>query len=164
MKVKVFNKSNLQLPKYETEEAAALDLLANAFDGTFDELGMSVINQEEDDWTIILQPNKRVLIKTGLHVQVPSGYKLEVLPRSGNALKAGITVLNSPGTVDADYRGEVGVILVNTSKKPFTIKKGDRIAQADLVKVETIEWDSVDSLEELEKTERGEKGFGSSGK
>lgn len=146
MKLKVINKSGFDLPKYETENSAGLDLKAS-FEETF-----GFFN---------LKSGKSALIKTGLFLEIPKGYEAQVRPRSGLALKNGITVLNSPGTIDADYRGEIGVILINHSNEDFHIYRGDRIAQLVFNKVEQAEWEEVDSLEE---TERGEGGFGSTGK
>ncbi|ROI08107.1 dUTP diphosphatase [Chryseobacterium sp. H3056] len=140
MKVKIINKSAHPLPKYQTELSAGMDLYANL--------------PEE----ITLKSLERKLIPTGLYLELPEGFEAQVRPRSGLALKHGITVLNSPGTIDADYRGEVGVILVNLSAEDFTIKDGDRIAQMVLAKYETAEWESADSLSE---TTRGAGGFGS---
>jgi dUTP pyrophosphatase len=140
MKVKIINKSAHPLPKYQTELSAGMDLYANL--------------PEE----ITLKSLERKLIPTGLFLELPEGFEAQVRPRSGLALKHGITVLNSPGTIDADYRGEVGVILVNLSAEDFTIKDGDRIAQMVLAKYETAEWESADSLSE---TTRGAGGFGS---
>ena len=145
MKVKVINKSGFDLPKYETENSAGIDLKAC----------------ELPKQGAYVMSGTRALIKTGLFLEIPKGYEAQVRPRSGLALKNGITVLNSPGTIDADYRGEIGVILINHSEEPFEIKNGDRIAQLVFNKVEQAEWDEVDSLEE---TERGEGGFGSTGK
>ena len=143
MKVKVINKSSHELPKYETSASAGLDLRANL----------------EEPFS--LHPLERVLIKTGIFLEIPEGYEAQVRPRSGLSLKKGITVLNSPGTIDADYRGEVGVILVNLSKQPFVIENGDRIAQLVFAKVEQAAFIEVNVLAE---TERGAGGFGSTGK
>lgn len=131
------------MPQYETSASAGLDLKAN-----IDEL-------------IVLKPLERVLIKTGLFLEIPEGYEAQVRPRSGLALKNGITVLNAPGTIDADYRGEVGVILINLSSVDFTIQPGERIAQLVFAKFEQAQWNNVT---ELSETERGEGGFGSTGK
>ncbi|MFA5574663.1 MAG: dUTP diphosphatase [Brumimicrobium sp.] len=143
MKIKVINKSKHDLPQYETIASAGLDLRANI---------------EE---SVTIKTLERTLIKTGLFLEIPIGYEAQVRPRSGWALKNGITVLNSPGTIDADYRGEIGVILVNLSNDSFTIEDGDRIAQMVFAKVEQAEWEV--SLE-LSETERGAGGFGSTGK
>jgi dUTP pyrophosphatase len=143
MKVKVINKSKHALPNYETMCSAGLDLRACI------------------DAPYTLQPLERTLIKTGLFLEIPAGFEAQVRPRSGLALKKGITVLNAPGTIDADYRGEVGVILINLSKQPFVIEDGDRIAQLVFAKVTQAEWELT---EDLSKTERGEGGFGSTGK
>ena len=143
MKVKIINKSNNELPAYETSASAGLDLRAFIPE------------------TITLLPWERKLIKTGLFLEIPEGYEAQVRPRSGLALKNGITVLNSPGTIDADYRGEIGVILVNISQDNFEITSGDRIAQLIFAKVKQAKWIVA---EELSETERGEGGFGSTGK
>ncbi len=142
MKVKIINKSNHELPAYETIASAGLDVRANI--------------QE----SIILKPLERTLVKTGLFMEIPVGYECQVRPRSGLAFKKGITVLNAPGTIDADYRGEVGVILINLSNEEFKIENGERIAQLVFAKVEQAEWDNVDVLTE---TDRGAGGFGSTG-
>src|SRR5690554_1182048 len=143
MKVKIINRSKHDLPQYETEASAGVDLRANA----------------EEPFT--LQSLERTLIKTGLFLEIPEGYEAQVRPRSGLAIKHGITGLNSPGTIDADYRGEVGVILVNLSQEPFVIEDGDRIAQLVFSKVKQAKWITT---EELSVTERGAGGFGSTGK
>lgn len=143
MKIKVINKSNFDLPQYETKASAGLDLKANI------------------DETITLKPLERTLVKTGLFIEIPEGYEAQVRPRSGLAFKNGVTVLNAPGTIDADYRGEVGVILINLSNDAFTIQPGDRIAQIVFAKFEQADWNDVDALTE---TVRGEGGFGSTGK
>jgi dUTP pyrophosphatase len=142
MKIKIVNKSSHALPAYETEQSAGVDLRANL------------------DEEIHIKSLERVLVKTGLYIQLPKGYEAQVRPRSGLALKKGITVLNSPGTIDADYRGEIGVILVNLSKDDFTIANGDRIAQLVIAKHEQADWEQVDKLDE---TNRGQGGFGSTG-
>ncbi len=143
MKIKIVNKSNHPLPHYGTEAAAGVDLRANI------------------ETPITLKPLERTLVKTGLFIELPVGYEAQVRPRSGLAYKNGITVLNSPGTIDADYRGEVGVILVNLSNEPFVIENGERIAQLVIAKHEQAEWELV---EDLAETERGVGGFGSTGK
>lgn len=142
MTVEIINKSRHSLPKYETMASAGVDLRANI------------------DTPIVLKPLERCLVKTGLFMAIPVGYEGQVRPRSGLALKSGITVLNSPGTIDADYRGEVGVILINLSNEPFTIQDGERIAQLVVSKCEQAEFCLVN---ELTETERGEGGFGSTG-
>ncbi|GGF62718.1 dUTP diphosphatase [Wenyingzhuangia marina] len=142
MKVQIINKSKHDLPQYETSGAAGLDLKANI---------------EE---SIFLKPLERAIIKTGLFIALPQGYEAQVRPRSGLAAKKGITVLNSPGTVDADYRGEIGVILVNLSNDVFEVTDGERIAQLVIAKHEQAEWVEV---EELDSTQRGTGGFGSTG-
>lgn len=143
MKVQIINKSKHPLPQYATPLSAGLDLRANLND------------------PITLQPLQRVLVPTGLYIALPAGYEAQVRPRSGLALKKGITVLNTPGTIDADYRGEVCVILVNLSADPFVIEDGERIAQMVVARHEQVEWQPV---EQLESTERGEGGFGHTGK
>lgn len=142
MQIKIINKSDYALPSYETKGSAGLDLRANI------------------DNPIVLQPLDRALIPTGLFMELPVGYEAQIRPRSGLALKKGITVLNSPGTVDSDYRGEVGVILINLSSVDFTINPGDRIAQMVIAKHEQAEWVEVDGLS---STERGDGGYGHSG-
>ena len=142
MQIKIINKSDYALPSYETKGSAGLDLRANI------------------DNPIVLQPLDRALIPTGLFMELPVGYEAQIRPRSGLALKKGITVLNSPGTVDSDYRGEVGVILINLSSVDFTINPGDRIAQMVIAKHEQAEWVEVDGLS---STERGAGGYGHSG-
>jgi dUTP pyrophosphatase len=138
----IVNQSNNPLPYYSTEHSAGMDLRAFLSE------------------SIAMQPMERALIPTGLFIEVPEGYEAQVRPRSGLAIKNGITVLNTPGTIDADYRGEVKVILINLSNEPFTIQNGDRIAQMVIAKYEKITWTEVAQLSE---TERGAGGFGSSG-
>lgn len=142
MRVEIINKSKHPIPQYATELSAGVDLRANIED------------------PIVLKPLARVLVKTGLYIALPEGTEAQVRPRSGLAYKKGITVLNSPGTIDADYRGEIGVLLVNLSNEEFLIEDGERIAQLVFAKHETAEWDVV---EELSQTNRGEGGFGSTG-
>ena len=142
MIVKIINKSKNELPKYETLLSAGMDLRANL---------------EE---SIVLKPFQRLVVKTGLFISLQQGYEAQIRPRSGLALKKGITVLNSPGTIDADYRGEIGVILINLSDSDFEINSGDRIAQMIIAKHETIEWEPVNKLDD---SVRGDKGFGSTG-
>ena len=136
------NKSSNPLPAYESPLSAGMDIRA-------------FLNNN-----IILKPLERKLINTGLYVQLAKNYEAQVRPRSGLALKKGITVLNSPGTIDADYRGEIGVVLINLSNENFEIKSGDRIAQLVISKHETVQWDIVDTLDD---SNRGNKGFGSTG-
>lgn len=143
MKIRIINKSKHQLPQYATPLSAGLDLRANI------------------DSPITLQPLQRCLVPTGLYMALPAGYEAQVRPRSGLAIKKGITVLNSPGTIDADYRGEVCIILVNLSNEAFVIEDGERIAQMVIARHEQAEWEEVDMLDE---TERGAGGFGHSGK
>ena len=140
MKIKIINKSQHPLPKYQTELSAGMDLYANI------------------DESITLKSLERKLIPTGLFLELPEGYEAQVRPRSGLSIKNGISVLNAPGTIDADYRGEIGVILVNLSTEDFSINNGDRIAQMVIAKYETAEWQQVS---EINKTERGAGGFGS---
>ena len=142
MEVKVINQSKHDLPRYETTAAAGVDLRANI------------------DAPITLKPLERILVKTGLFLELPIGYEAQVRPRSGLALKKGITVLNAPGTIDADYRGEVGVILINLSNEPFVIEDGERVAQLVFAEVTQAVWVETTNLSE---TARGEGGFGSTG-
>ena len=142
MKVEIINKSKHELPSYATALSAGMDLRANI------------------DTPIVLQPLERKLVPTGLFIALPQGYEAQVRPRSGLAIKKGITVLNSPGTIDADYRGEVCVILVNLSDEPFTITDGERIAQMVIARHEQVEWCECEVLDE---TDRGAGGFGHTG-
>ena len=142
MKVKVINRSSHALPAYETRSSAGMDVRANISEA------------------IVLKSMSRTLIPTGLFLEIPHGYECQVRPRSGLALKRGVSVLNTPGTIDADYRGEVGVILFNMSDEEFTVENGERIAQLVFAPVLQVEWDESESLSE---TERGVGGFGSSG-
>lgn len=142
MKVKIVNKSRNQVPAYATPLSAGMDVRADI------------------DEPITLNPLHRVLVPTGLHIALPEGYECQARPRSGLAVKHGITVLNSPGTIDADYRGELKMLLVNLSDTPFVIEPGERIAQLVVARHERVEWEEVDVLDE---TERGEGGFGSTG-
>jgi len=142
MTIQIINKSQHELPNYETIASAGMDLRAN-------------LTQ-----SITLNPLERAIVKTGLFIELPIGYEAQVRPRSGLAAKKGVTVLNSPGTIDADYRGEIGVILVNLSNEVFTVENGERIAQLIIAKHERAEWISVEVLSE---TSRGEGGFGSTG-
>lgn len=143
MKVSIQNTSKNPLPAYETKSSAGMDLRAN-------------LNEE-----VVLKPLERTLIPTGLRIELPIGYEAQIRPRSGLAAKHGITVLNSPGTIDADYRGEIKIVLVNLSNENFTIKHGERIAQMVIAKHETVEFSEVS---EVSQTERGEGGFGHTGK
>jgi dUTP pyrophosphatase len=142
MNINIINKSSHDLPEYATSASAGVDLRANL---------------EEQ---IVLSPLDRTIVKTGLFIELPIGYEAQVRPRSGLAIKKGITVLNAPGTIDADYRGEIGVILVNLSQESFTIKDGERIAQLVIAKHEQAEWNEV---EKLGDSTRGKDGFGSTG-
>ncbi len=142
MNINIINKSPHELPNYETNASAGMDLRANL------------------ETAVVLKPLERVIIKTGLFIELPIGIEAQVRPRSGLAAKKGVTVLNAPGTIDADYRGEIGVILVNLSNKDFTIENGERIAQLIIAKHERAEWNKVEVLSE---TARGEGGFGSTG-
>ena len=143
MKVNIINKSKHSLPAYETNLSAGMDLRANLSE------------------PIILQPMQRALIPTGLYIELPAGTEAQIRPRSGLAFKHGITVLNSPGTIDADYRGEIKVLLINLSQEAFEIKDSERIAQMVVSKHETVEWQLVETLNQ---TQRGEGGFGHTGK
>jgi dUTP pyrophosphatase len=143
MKVKIVNKSGNVLPEYQTSGAAGMDLRAEIAE------------------PITLSSLQRAVVKTGLFIELPAGYEAQIRPRSGFAAKQGVTVLNSPGTIDADYRGEIGVILVNLSKDPVTISKGDRIAQMVIARHERAEWEEVSALTD---SQRGSGGFGSTGK
>ena len=142
MKVKIINRSHHQLPEYATAQSAGVDLRANL------------------DEPVVMRPMERSLIPTGLFISLPVGFEAQVRPRSGLAIKKGITVLNTPGTIDADYRGEIGVILINLSQEDFTVNDGERIAQMVIARHEQAEWIQVETLDE---TERGAGGFGHSG-
>lgn len=142
IEIKVINKGHHPLPQYATEQSAGMDLRANI------------------DEQIVIQPMQRLLIGTGLHIALPKGYEAQIRPRSGLALKHGITVLNSPGTIDADYRGEIGVLLINLSDKDFVINDGERIAQMVIARHEQARFALVEALDE---TERGEGGYGHTG-
>lgn len=142
MQINIINKSSHKLPHYETIASAGMDLRANISE------------------PIILKPLERTIVKTGLFIELPVGFEAQVRPRSGLAAKKGITVLNAPGTIDADYRGEIGVILVNLSNEDFVIENGERVAQLVIAKHERAEWNEVN---ELSETTRGEGGFGSTG-
>lgn len=143
MRIKIINKSKHPLPQYSTEASSGMDLRANL----------------END--VLLKPLERIMVPTGLFLEIPDGYEAQIRPRSGLAIKNGITILNSPGTIDADYRGEVCIILVNLSKENFVIKDGERICQMVISKHEKAEWISVENLLD---TERGIGGFGHTGK
>ncbi len=143
MQIKIVNKSNNELPAYSTEMSAGMDIRAFLKE------------------PVVLKPLERRLIPTGLYVEIPKGFEAQIRPRSGLALKKGITVLNTPGTIDADYRGEIGVILINLSQEDFVIENGERICQMIIAAHETVEWNLVEVLEE---TERGAGGFGHTGK
>ena len=143
MEIKIVNKSNNELPAYSTELSAGMDLRASLPEA------------------VVLKPLERKLIPTGLFVEIPAGFEAQIRPRSGLALKKGITVLNTPGTIDADYRGEIGIILINLSNEDFIIENGERICQMIISAHETVQWNLVKKLEE---TERGVGGFGHTGK
>lgn len=143
MKVKIVNHSPFDLPSYATPFSAGMDLRANL------------------EQPVTLAPLERSLIPTGLHIELPAGYEAQVRPRSGLAAKHGISIVNAPGTIDADYRGEIKVILVNLSNEPFTVEPGERIAQMVVARHETVAWEPVETLEE---SQRGSGGFGSTGK
>lgn len=142
IKVKIINNSGFDLPAYETFSSAGMDVRAAVKE------------------PVVLNPMQRLLVPTGLRVQLPHGYEMQLRPRSGLALKKGITLLNTPGTVDADYRGEIGVILINLSQEPFTINPGERICQMVVSSYTHVEWQAVNKIDE---TERGEGGFGHTG-
>lgn len=142
MTIRIVNQSDHPLPAYESAASAGMDLRAQL------------------DSPIVLEPQERGIVKTGLFIELPVGVEAQVRPRSGLAIKKGVTVLNAPGTIDADYRGEIGVILINLSNKPFTINHGDRIAQLVIAKHETITWKPA---EKLSDSNRGSAGFGSTG-
>ncbi len=142
MKVQIINKSKHPLPAYATEQSAGMDIRANL------------------EQPVVLKPLQRCLVPTGLYIALPSGYEAQLRPRSGLALKKGITLLNTPGTIDADYRGEIGIILVNLSSEDFVIEDGERIAQMVIARYEQAEWKEVEILNE---TERGTGGFGHTG-
>ncbi len=142
IKIKVINRGHQQLPAYATSQSAGMDLRANLCE------------------SVILHPLERCLIPTGLYIALPPGYEAQVRPRSGLALKHGVTVLNTPGTIDADYRGEIGVVLVNLSQTDFVVKDGERIAQMIIARHEQGDFEEV---EELDETERGEGGYGHTG-
>ncbi len=143
MKVRIVNRSQHKLPAYETEHSAGMDLRANLEEG------------------MVLRPGERKMVKTGLFIEIPDGFEAQIRPRSGLALKNGISILNTPGTIDSDYRGEIGVILVNMSADEFVINDGDRIAQMVVAKYEKVE---LIQVEEIEETKRGAGGFGHSGR
>lgn len=142
VKVKIINRSHHQLPAYETPSSAGMDVRACI------------------DQPIVLQPMQRVLVPTGLYMQLPQGHECQIRPRSGLALKHGITVANSPGTIDADYRGEIKVILINLSQEPFVINDGERICQMVIANYTHVEWEPVEKIDE---TKRGQGGFGHTG-
>ena len=142
MKVQIINKSHHQLPQYATIQSAGVDLRANLSD------------------PVVLAPMQRALIPTGLYISLPAGYEAQVRPRSGLAIKKGITVLNSPGTIDADYRGEICIILINLSQEEFVVNDGERVAQMIIARHEQAEWVEVETLDE---TDRGAGGFGHTG-
>ena len=142
MKVRILNKSGFENPFYATPLSAGMDLKANV------------------DEPVVIAPLERAMIPTGLFIELPEGYEAQIRPRSGLAAKFGITVLNTPGTIDADYRGEIKVILVNLSKEPFTVQRGERIAQMVVAEHKRDEWEDA---QELSQTARGEGGFGSTG-
>ncbi len=143
MEIKIVNKSDNELPAYSTELSAGMDVRASLTE------------------PVVLKPLERKLIPTGLYVEIPAGFEAQIRPRSGLALKKGITVLNTPGTIDADYRGEVGIILINLSHEDFVVENGERICQMIIASHETVKWNLV---EKLEDTRRGEGGFGHTGK
>lgn len=143
MEVKIVNKSPFKLPEYATIHSAGMDMRANLTE------------------SMVIQPLQRVMVPTGVHIQLPDGFEAQIRPRSGLAAKHGIGIVNSPGTIDADYRGEIKIILVNLSNEPFTLNPGERVAQMVIARYEKAVWKECDSLEE---SERGEGGFGSTGR
>ena len=143
MKVKIVNRSTHALPEYKTKASSGMDIRANL------------------EQTVVLKPLERILIPTGLYIELPVGYEAQIRPRSGLALNEGLGILNSPGTIDADYRGEIGVIVVNLSNNVIQIENGERICQMVINRVEQAEWVEVETLDE---SERGEGGFGHTGK
>ncbi len=143
MKVKVINRSANELPRYETPSSAGMDVRADLAGA------------------IVLKPLERTLVPTGLHVELPEGYEMQIRPRSGLAIKHGLTLLNTPGTIDADYRGEIKIIVANLSSEPYELKPGERIAQMVVSRFTQVEWEPV---QELSQTERGAGGFGHTGK
>ncbi len=143
MQIKIINKSGMALPQYETAHAAGMDMRA-------------FVESE-----IIIKPLQRILIPTGLHIELPVGFEAQIRPRSGLAYKYGISIVNAPGTIDADYRGEIKVLLINLSDTDFVVQNGDRIAQMVIAKHETVQWEAV---EELSDTDRGAGGYGHTGK
>lgn len=166
MKVKIINNSKNPIPSYATIGSSCVDLYANITPENIDKIksyGNVEFHKNPYDskkcW-ITINPSGRVLIPTGIYIQMEDGYEAQVRPRSGLALKKGITVLNTPGTIDSDYTGEIGVILLNTSSESFSVGFGDKIAQMGFIKVEKAEFETVDMLEE---TERGDDGFGHTG-
>lgn len=171
MEIKVFNESNNELPKYETADSAGLDVRADLSHietiadikiyGPGQIIPANSVNAVK---MIALEPGSRTLIPTGLYIELPSGYEAQVRPRSGLALKEGITVLNTPGTIDADYRGNIHVLIINHGLKTIYIEDGERIGQLVFNKIEQIGWEEVFSKDDLGSTERGEGGFSSTGK
>lgn len=143
MKVKIVNKSKFNVPKYATEHSAGVDLYANT------------------EKPVIIGPLERVLIGTGIHIELPEGFEAQIRPRSGLAVKHGISIVNSPGTIDADYRGEIKIILINLSKDEYEIQPGERICQMVIARYEKVDFEEVDNIN---NTQRGEGGFGHSGK
>jgi dUTP pyrophosphatase len=143
MEVKIVNKSPFKLPEYATIHSAGMDMRANLTE------------------SMVIQPLQRVMVPTGIYIQLPDGYEAQIRPRSGLAAKHGIGIVNSPGTIDADYRGEIKIILVNLSNEPFTLNPGERVAQMVIARYEKAVWNECDSLDE---SERGEGGFGSTGR
>lgn len=142
LKIKIINKSGNGLPAYETPSSAGMDVRAFTSE------------------PIVIKPGQRVLVPTGLRVQLPQGYEMQIRPRSGLALRHGITLANSPGTVDADYRGEIGIIVINLSDAPFVVNDGDRICQMVVTRYSHVEWEQVETIDE---TVRGDGGFGHTG-
>ena len=165
MNVKIRRENNtIPLPEYKTIDSAGFDLVAYSFKGLYAgekkaDLDQVMIDKQKKGF-LTLRPHERLLIGTGLYMQIPSGYELQIRPRSGLAYKKGLTVVNSPGTIDADYRGEIGIVLINTTSSLINVQLGERVAQGVLNKIEQALWEEVD---ELDSTVRGEGGFGSTG-
>ena len=161
VQVNVVNTSENPLPKYSTKGSAGVDLRASFTNGNLKEEYLNFAAWDEEGGYLILFSGGSALIPTDLFVDIPEGYEIQIRPRSGLALKHKITVLNTPGTIDSDYRGNIGIILINLGEDPFIINEGDRVCQAVLSKVDQIDWNQVTSLE---KTDRGAGGFGHTGK
>jgi len=160
MKIKIVNNSGWPLPKYETNGSVGMDIRAHIQNLIVSEDDCSIVYSNDDKTPVVLLPMERKMIPTGLFIELPEGYEAQIRPRSGLAIKHGVTVINTPGTIDSDYRGEICVLLINLSVTPFSVFNGDRIAQMVIKKCEKAEWDEVDILSD---TERGSGGFNSTG-